>query len=230
MQAIPQVNSRGPSKYLMILVMLFITFDFTSTLLVFKIVSFGKLLLPASCFIYPLNYVLADIIAEVYGFSIARTLVWTDLFCQYLFAGLMVLMIQLPSPGFWHHQNEYNYVFGSLFKIFGGSTVAMLVGNFSNIYLLRKWGYVLKGRLFLPRSIFATVVGEFLYLAIGVPIVFYGTLHASQMVNLMLTNLGVKIIFTVICAIPALFIADWLKKKDYLFSYKSLESFNPFKV
>lgn len=70
-------------KYLNIISMTFITCLFTSNLAAIKICEFWGYTLPAGIFLFPLLYVLNDVLTEVYGFSASRKIVWTALACNF---------------------------------------------------------------------------------------------------------------------------------------------------
>jgi len=64
-------------KYLNIISMVFITCLLASNLAAIKICEFWGHTLPAGILLFPLLYVLNDVLTEVYGFSVSRKIVWT---------------------------------------------------------------------------------------------------------------------------------------------------------
>ncbi len=69
-------------KYLNFIGMVFVTCLITSNLAAIKIGEFLGVSLPCGILLFPLLYVLNDILTEVYGFSASRKVVWTALACN----------------------------------------------------------------------------------------------------------------------------------------------------
>ena len=63
-------------KFILPLSLLYLTIYLTADSVAYKMVSIGAILEPGPPFIFPLSYALADIVAEVYGYSMAKKLIW----------------------------------------------------------------------------------------------------------------------------------------------------------
>ncbi|MCL2804757.1 MAG: queuosine precursor transporter [Treponema sp.] len=117
--------------------------------------------------LFPLVYVLGDVLTEVYGFKVARRVIWTGFIALALTAGVFFLLGILPSESFWEAEagsEAYNAILGGM--SYGGivlaSLSAYLVGEFSNALVLSKLKVKMKGRLLWVRTIGSSLVGEFL--------------------------------------------------------------------
>src|SRR5690242_4547337 len=118
-----------PYKYILFLSMFFVTIDLSAVSMAYKLVSLNNLfeINSGATFIFPITYALGDIITEVYGYNMARKLIWFSLFFQFIFAFLITAVIHLPSPLFW--QNEFNYtiVFGSIIRFVSAAAIANII-------------------------------------------------------------------------------------------------------
>ena len=117
--------------------------------------------------LFPLVYVLGDILTEVYGFKTARRVIWTGFAAMALTTGVFFLLGVLPPEGYWEAEvgtTAYNAILGGM--SYGGivlaSLSAYLVGEFSNAIILSKLKVKMKGRMLWVRTIGSSLVGEFL--------------------------------------------------------------------
>ncbi len=123
------------SGLFIVVVALFITVLITSNILAVKLIHLGTLpfqflggdllFLPAAMIVFPVSYIIGDVLTEVYGFRIARGVIWLGFGCNVLVALLLWLGGIIPPVVFWEHQGAYNAILGQLPWIllgsFGGS-------------------------------------------------------------------------------------------------------------
>lgn len=211
--------------------MLFITVDLAAVSTAYKMVSLNNLfkINSGATFIFPITYALGDIVAEVYGYNMARKLIWLSLFLQFIFAALVTIDIHLPSPEFWKEDNAYITVFGSIFRFVLAGTLANIISNFMNIYLVSKLKIPMEGKLFWLRSIISTLISGFLLVAIVIIAGFSG-----KEINLLKTWIMFKstyiceIFYAFVLVIPAAFAAKFLKHSENIDVYDYHTNFNPF--
>ena len=80
---------------------------------------------------FPITYILASVLAEVYGYRWARRAAWLSLALNALFAGLIQLSIVLPQP-VWYDGAVFAAAVGGTWRIVIASLVAFTVGKFVN--------------------------------------------------------------------------------------------------
>jgi uncharacterized integral membrane protein (TIGR00697 family) len=220
-----------PYKYIIFISMLFVTIDLASASVAYKMVSVKGFfdILSAATFTFPLTYCLGDIVAEVYGYHMARSLIWLNLFFQFLFASIILLSINLPSPDFWKNDYAYQIVFGSILRFVFAGTLANVLSNFSNIYLISKLKIFFKGQLFWLRSVFSTILAGFLLVSVVISVGFTGKdVDLSQTWVLFKSTFYVEILYSFVLVIPAAMIATFLKRSENVDVYDYNTNFNPF--
>lgn len=216
------------AKYLLLLAMLFMTLLLAGTVVAGKIVRIGTFTLPASTLLFICSYALSDIITEVYGYAIMRQLIWFSVICGYLFALAIQLMIKLPSPNYWHFQNEFNTVFHITFLFTTIASIAMILSIFLNSFALSKWKILMRGKHFWLRSLSASFVGELVHVVILYPIVFWSTVPMQAMPILMLSGLIYRVSGSFLITTPTAIVAIFLKRAENLDTYDYHTNFNPF--
>ncbi len=112
-------------------------------------------------FLFPLAYILCDVISEVYGFKAARRAIFTG-FAVALLAALTFLVVQhAPAASFYENQDAFVSVLGFVPQIVAASLAGYMAGQFLNSFVLVR----MKARTSEPhlfaRLATSTGVGEF---------------------------------------------------------------------
>jgi len=77
--------------------MIYITLILVADVLIYKIANFGPLTLTVGSLVTPFWFVMTDIVAEVYGYKLARKLIWSGIACGFLFTLICVVLILFLS-------------------------------------------------------------------------------------------------------------------------------------
>ena len=109
---------------------------YAASLLIANILAYHMIYVirwPASAGIltFPLTYILASVLAEVYGYKWARRAAWLSLGLNGLMAGLIQLSIMLPQPG-WYDGIPFQTAIGGTWRIVLASLTAFTVGKYVN--------------------------------------------------------------------------------------------------
>lgn len=184
--------------------------------------------------IFPLSYVLGDILTEVYGFKASRRVIWTG-FCALVLSSLVFFLLRvLPADPVWETYAgtaAYDAILGGMST--GGIAIASLAGyfagEFSNSVVLSKVKIAMKGRLLFVRTIGSTLVGEFLDSVIFVSIAcFTGVFGWELFFTLIVTNYILKCLVEALMT-PVTYIAVYkLKKAEGIDVYDTGVKYNPF--
>ena len=87
---------------------------------------------PAGVLIYPLVYILTNVITEVYGEKAARRTIILGLCVDVLFVFMTTLILFLPSPSYFTGDSSLAFVFTQTPRILVASYISYLIGNFVN--------------------------------------------------------------------------------------------------
>jgi uncharacterized integral membrane protein (TIGR00697 family) len=119
----------------------------------------------AGTLLFPISYVIGDVMTEVYGFKRTRRILWIG-FGALIFSALAFKLVQImPGEATWQAsvgQENYNLVLGgfSSGSIVVASLVGYFAGSFSNAILMAVMKVLTKGKLLWSRTIGSTIVGE----------------------------------------------------------------------
>jgi len=170
--------------------------------------------------LFPLVYVLGDVLTEVYGFKTARRVIWTGFAAMVLTVGVFFLLGVLPAESYWEEtagSTAYNAILGGM--SYGGivlaSLSAYLVGEFSNAVILSKLKVKMKGRLLWVRTIGSSLAGELLDTFIFVLIAtLTGVFGWEIFWSLVITNYILKCSIEILMTPFTYWSTNFLKKKE----------------
>src|SRR3989344_2419945 len=114
-------------KYLGIILVLYITFQLVSDVSAGKIISFFGFPVSVTVLFFPITYIFADILTEVYGYARARSVVWMVFFSS-IIAGLVYSLVAwFPAASGFTANEAYIQVLGSVPRILIGGWIAVWV-------------------------------------------------------------------------------------------------------
>ena len=103
-----------------------------------KLIQFGPIYTDGGAFLFPLVYVVGDVLSEVYGFKAARKAIYTG-FAMAVLASLTFYLVQKsPAASDWTNQAAFEAVLGFVPQIVLASICGFLVGQLLNSYVLVK--------------------------------------------------------------------------------------------
>ncbi len=216
------------SPRLVIFIALFITCLITANVIAVKIISLGPFLLPAAIFIFPLSYIIGDVLTEVYGYRLARRVIWLGFLCNLVFVFFVWLGQTLPAAPFWEGQEAYQRILGYAPRLLAASFLGYLVGEFANSFILARMKIMTRGRWLWSRTIGSTIVGQGLDTSIFITVAFIGT--PSFMPVMILYHWLAKTLIEALATPLTYVIVNSMKKREAIDTYDYDTRFNPFVI
>ncbi len=214
------------SHRFVIVTAIFVTCLITANIIVVKPTRFWGV--PAAIIIFPISYIVGDILTEVYGYRLARRVIWLGFLCNLIAVVAIWLGQLLPPASVWEGQGAYESILGYMPQALFASFLAYLVGEFSNSFVLAKMKIKTKGRWLWTRTIGSTIVAQALDAAIFIPIVYIGRFDLSFILVASLTHWLAKVGYEIIATPFTYAIVNYLKKKEAIDTYDYETNFNPF--
>ncbi len=215
-------------KYLDLISAIFVTTLLVSNIVASKIGTFGSLFMPVGVIIFPVSYLLADILTEVYGYSAMRRVIWIGFLCNLIAVVVYFVARSIPPAPFYMDQAAYETVFGSTPRLLLSSFVAYLFGSFANAFIMAKLKVKTAGKFLWLRTMSSTIVGEGLDSIIFIAIAFAGVFDSAQVMNLVLTQWIFKASFEIVITPLTYGIVNFLKKAEGIDHYDRDTNFQPF--
>ncbi len=224
------MKTRSHYKYLILLTTLFITCYLLTAVVQNRLVGFHHIFLTGAIFIYPISYLLSDIVTEVYGYKFSRQMIWCGIISWIIMALFLEFIMKLKVPHFWKtYDNDFSVIFAPILRDVLAGSIAVMAGQFLNIYAISKLKILTKGRYFWIRSVSSSLVGNFLTNFIALFFIFFGRTSTHSTFEIMIYDILMDIIYTGALALPAVFFAAFLKRAEGIDAYDLNINFNPFK-
>ncbi len=126
-----------------------------------KFIALGPLTFDGGAILFPLTYIIGDVLSEVYGLRAARRAIFLG-FVMSIVAALTFWLIQLAPPAdFWENQSAFESILGFVPAIVLASVLAFLSGQLVNAYVLVRIKERTRERRLWLRLTSSTVAGEF---------------------------------------------------------------------
>jgi uncharacterized integral membrane protein (TIGR00697 family) len=222
------MQQRPAWRYYDVAVALFVASLLTANIIAVKLVEIGPLILPAGVVIFPVSYILGDVLTEVYGYHWARRAIWLGFVGN--LAAVVAIWIAgiLPAPAFWQQQSAYDAILGFTPRLLLASFAAYLVGEFANSTILAKMKVWTNGRYLWSRTITSTIVGQGLDSLVFILIAFTGIIAGPVMLTAVLSQWFFKSFYEIAATPLTYWVVNRLKRVEGVDAYDRDTDMNPF--
>lgn len=183
---------------------------------------------------FPIGYIFADILTEVYGYARARRVIWAGLFGLIFATVMSAVVIALPAdpsePFNSALQPALELVFGNTYRIVLGSMVAYWAGDFVNSYVMAKMKVWSEGRHLWMRTIGSTIAGQGVDSLIFYPIAFAGIWSTESLLMVIAFNFVFKVSVEVLMTPVTYKVVGFLKAREQVDVYDTETDFTPFRL
>jgi uncharacterized integral membrane protein (TIGR00697 family) len=214
------------SYRLVIVIALFITCLITANIIAVKVINLGPLVLPAAIFVFPISYIFGDVLTEVYGYRVARRVIWLGFICNLIFVFFAWVGQVLPAADFWRGQAAYESILGFAPRLLGASICGYLIGEFANSFVLAKMKIFTQGRWLWSRTIGSTIVGQGFDTSLFITLAYIGT--GANVGVMIYQHWASKVVIEAVCTPATYAIVNWLKRTERVDTYDYKTRYNPF--
>lgn len=205
----------------------------TSNLFVPRLWQVGKLSLQLSgaVVIFPISYIINDLLTEVYGYRRAMQVIWMGFALSAFVAIAAQLVSWLPAPIYPENQAvaaNFNSLFGLIPRTTVASLLAFILGSQMNAWVMSRMKVLQQGKGFGWRAILSTLGGELCDSLVFYPLAFLGVMPLGAIFSIILTQVTVKTLYEVLILPITGVIARRLKQAEGLDTYDYDISYNPF--
>ena len=201
-----------------------------SNILASKIIMIGPWSAPAGVLIFPLAYIINDVIAEVWGYTKARLIIWAGFGVNLLAVFFFMLAISIPAAPFYEAQAAFQTILGSSIRIVFASLMAYIVGSFLNAYVMSKFKLMTKGKNFSLRAIVSTLAGEGADSLIFISIAFAGIFPLPVILGMIVTQALLKTAYEILVLPLTILVVRKVKAIEGVDTFDENISYNPFRL
>ncbi len=198
------------------------------------------LTLPAAIVLFPVAYIVGDVLTEVYGYSAARRAIWIAFGCNLLAVIAIWIAGVLPAAPIWTAQGvyenpeqadqAYRAILGFTPRLLAASFLAYLVGEFLNSFVLAKMKLRTEGRYLWMRTIGSTLVGQGADSLIFITVAFYGFLTGAELGGAILSLWLVKSAYEALATPLTYWVINALKRSEGMDTFDRDTDFRPVRL
>ena len=207
----------------------------TANVLETKQLSFGPVNLTAGIIVFPVSYIINDVVCEVWGYGRTRMLIWMGFAMNFFFVIMGAIADWIPGAPYWHGEEGFHVIFGLAPRIALASFIAFLAGSFINAYVMSKMKLSAKDsgsfkKKFSARAIWSTVFGETTDSIIFFPLALGGVIPWEEMPSLMISQVTLKTLYEILVLPITIRVVEYTKKRDHEDVYDDDINYNIFNI
>ena len=225
-----QKNDQKVSVLFMSYGILFCVCLITANVLETKQISLGPANMTAGLIVFPVSYILNDVVCEVWGYGRTRMLIWLGFAMNFFFVMMGAIADWIPGASYWDGEEGFHQIFGLAPRIAGASFLAFLCGSFINAYVMSKMKLSSAGRNFSYRAVMSTVFGELTDSVIFFPLALGGVIPWEEMPSLVITQVTLKTVYEIIVLPVTIRVVKFTKEHDHEDVYDNGMVYNIFKL
>lgn len=191
-----------------------------------KGVTFGPIVTDGGFFLFPLAYILGDVISEVYGFKVARRAIITTFVLAAFSTLCFWIMIELPAAEWYDGQEALERTLGPIWLIVLASLLGFLVGQTLNSLVLVKMKERFGERGLVGRLMGSTGVGEFadtlIFCSIAASVI--GIADVPTFINYVLVGFLYKTLVEFAFVPVTALVIRWFKRREPSYSLGQQET------
>lgn len=197
-----------------ILVGAFVGLLLISNVAAVKLIAVGPLITDGGAFLFPLVYIVGDVLSEVYGWRAARKAILLG-FAMAALAALTFLAVQFsPAAEAWENQAAFESILGFVPRIVLASLLGFLVGQLLNAYVLVRIKERTKERHLWARLVGSTVIGELADTLVFCTVAFYGVITGADFWNYVIVGYVYKTLLEVVLLPVTYRIIGFVKRRE----------------
>ena len=176
----------------MILLSLYCVALVVSNIISNRTFEIGQFMLPSAVIVFPIIYIVNDVLTECYGFKMASQAIWTAFGLNLMAVVFFNIAVNLPTTT---DYSSYNIVLGNTLKPLIASVLAYLVGSFVNAKIMDT---LRNHKSLMLRCVLSTLFGETIDATIFISIMFIGVMNFKIVCTMIITQAIVKTLYEVI--------------------------------
>lgn len=168
-----------------------------SNILAFKTFRIGDINLPSAVIIFPIIYIINDILSEVYGYKKAKNTILLGFLTNLIAVIMYNIAIILPPSENFLLQSEFALVLSNSLRMLIASFLAYIVGSLANSKIMIILKEKARKKLML-RCVISTLIGETLDACIFITIAFAFTMPIKIIITMIIAQALFKTIYEIL--------------------------------
>ncbi|HLB41922.1 MAG TPA: queuosine precursor transporter [Gammaproteobacteria bacterium] len=227
-----ELSLHNPLGYLFIVIlsMVYMSIMLCNAVLTNRYIGNEEMFVLGGTLTSPFVFILDDIIAEIYGYKMARNVILSGFAAQTVFVLICYLVVTSPYPSFFREKDAYYNILGpSLLRINISGFAAYITANLINSYIITRWKILVKGKYFWLRSVGSSTFAEILYTFLAIILMELNSISLTDILRVASISFIIKLTYSATFAAPANLLVNYIKQKTGIDVYDFPKNLTPFK-
>jgi len=194
-----------------------------------KLIDVVGIPLSISIYYFPFVFIFGDILTEVYGYAVARRVLWYCIVTQLLAIVIFEFVIVYPPSTVMTNNQSYVDVLSAAPRLVIFGALAMFAGDIANNYVLAKMKVWTNGRYISARFVTSTLSGQIVNTAVFYTFGLWGMLPTRVLTKSILVASLTKVSVELLLLPVTLKVSLWLKRAENIDHFDRATNFNPLK-
>jgi uncharacterized integral membrane protein (TIGR00697 family) len=161
------------------------------------------IVLTPGVFLYPLTFLVVDMLNELYGLRLARKAIFFGFLSNAMIILLLSAADMLPGLPGWKLDGPYGEVVSHVSSVLLASSVSFLCSEYANSYLLCRIKELTNSKYLFLRVFLSTFFAVLIDSVLFCFIAFYGVMENEQILSMVLIQIAIKVFFAFFNVLPA---------------------------
>jgi len=157
-----------------------------------KVAQIGPFVLSAGTLLYPLTFLVTDIVNEIWGIKISKKLVVMGIYAQLIMIGVYYFGIFIPEAPWGEMQGPFEMVLGGVPRILIASFTTYLITHAYDVWIYDKLKKAHEGKMLWFRNNVSTVTAQIFDAILFSFLAFAGTMATGELIVMMATTALLK--------------------------------------
>ena len=166
-----------------------------SNILATKTLKVEFIMLPGSIMTFPILFIVNDILSEIYGYEMAKNVIYLGFILNIIAVILYSIAIMLPSDS--PNAEAFSSILSTTPRLFIAGLISYLMGNIINSKIMVVLKEKYNDYLFV-RCIASTVIGEAIDSIIFITVSFYGVFPGELIITMICCQVVFKVLYEII--------------------------------
>ena len=167
----------------------------------------GLTFFDAGTLTFPIAYMLGDVLTEVWGFKVARKVIFLSFICNILLVLFTSIGVFLPSPEYAQETAAaYAHIFTYVPRIVFASLLGFLCGELANSWAMERIKIATRGKHLWMRALLSSMLGYIFDTVLFVIIAFAGTAPWGDLASMILFQYIAKVLLEGLAATPFIYL------------------------
>lgn len=193
--------------------MLFITAVLASSVITTKLFNLFGIAMPAGVIVFPITFLVTDVINEVWGKNEANNTVKLGFISNVLFTLFIYISIILPPFKFWELQTEFETVLGSVPRITLAGLASFIVSQTLDVHIFHKLKIKHDGKKLYIRNNVSTITSQLVDSFTFIFLAFVGTIPLLEIFKTAFIQWTVKAVLALLDTPFCYAMVRWAKER-----------------